>query len=121
MEIANEMEKDEDIKKYAVLTTKAYRLINSEGLEEILKVELGDHSIFPIEYAKGRAPIKENEIALSQIKAEELNKNLGDTITLIIDTKEKNLEVCGIYSDVTNGGKLLKLILLMIQLILCGL
>ncbi|HOA81739.1 MAG TPA: FtsX-like permease family protein, partial [Defluviitaleaceae bacterium] len=108
MEIANEMEKDEDIKKYAVLTTKAYRLINSEGLEEILKVELGDHSIFPIEYAKGRAPIKENEIALSQIKAEELNKNLGDTITLIIDTKEKNLEVCGIYSDVTNGGKTAK-------------
>ncbi len=108
MEIIKRIKEDQTIKKYAVFTTKAYRLIHSEGQEEILKVELGDHTLFPIEYAKGHPPMTENEIALSVIKAEELNKNLGDSISLLIDGNEKSFEVCGIYSDVTNGGKTAK-------------
>ena len=79
-----------------------------DGSEENIKVELGDHSKFPIEYAKGRAPAKENEIALSAINADEMKKKVGDVITLIIDGNEKKLTVSGIYSDLTNGGKTAK-------------
>ena len=37
-----------------------------------------------------------------------MNKKVGDAITIIIDDHETTLTVCGIYSDVTNGGKTAK-------------
>lgn len=75
---------------------------------ENLKVELGDHTVFPLQYAKGHLPAKENEIALSAIYADELEKRVGESITLLTSTGEKQLTVCGIYSDITNGGKTAK-------------
>ncbi|WP_099469284.1 ABC transporter permease [Konateibacter massiliensis] len=107
-EIARVMESDSDILKYAVFTTKSFQAKTQEGLEENIKIELGDHSLFPIKYAEGRAPIAENEIALSMINADELGKKIGDAITLVIEGKERQLTVCGIYSDITNGGKTAK-------------
>ncbi|MCX7615611.1 MAG: FtsX-like permease family protein, partial [Clostridiales bacterium] len=59
-------------------------------------------------YSKGRAPTSEDEIALSVINADELGKKVGNVITLTIDGKGRNLTVCGIYSDITNGGKTAK-------------
>ena len=79
-----------------------------DGSEENIKIELGDHSIFPIEYSEGRAPAAEDEIALSAINADEMSKKVGDVITLVIEGKEKDLTVSGIYSDITNGGKTAK-------------
>ena len=35
-------------------------------------------------------------------------KKVGDEITLLTDEGEKHLTVCGIYSDITNGGKTAK-------------
>lgn len=109
-EIAKVMEEDSAISKYAVLTTKTFKVKSPEGSEENIKVELGDHSQFPVEYSAGRAPADENEIALSAINSEELGKKAGDVIILIIGGKEKNLTVCGIYSDITNGGRTAKAI-----------
>ena len=107
-EIAKEMERDKAISKYAVLTTKTFKAKKSDGSEERIKIELGDHSVFPVKYSGGRAPATEDEIALSAINADELSKKVGDTITLLMEGKEKNLTVCGIYSDITNGGKTAK-------------
>lgn len=107
-EVARTLESDNDIQRYAFFTTKAYTVIGTEGIEESIKVELGDHSVFPIEYYKGRSPITENEIALSIIKGEELNKEIGDDLTLVINGDKKDLKVCGVYSDITNGGKTAK-------------
>ena len=45
-----------------------------DGSEENIKIELGDHSIFPIQYTEGRAPAVENEIALSSLNADEMSK-----------------------------------------------
>src|SRR5690606_13518529 len=73
-----------------------------------LKVELGDHSIFPIAYSQGRAPAAADEIALSALNAEELSKKTGDVITLVIGGKERKLTVSGLYSDISNGGKTAK-------------
>jgi putative ABC transport system permease protein len=42
------------------------------------------------------------------MNADELGKKIGDTIRVVIEGKEEALTVCGIYSDVTNGGKTAK-------------
>ncbi|RDU37148.1 ABC transporter permease [Neobacillus piezotolerans] len=106
-EIVKAIESDSDVSKYVVMTTKTFK-VKTNGSEENMKVELGDHSAFPIEYSEGRAPAAENEISLSTIYADEMGKKVGDVITLVIEGKEKNLTVTGIYSDVTNGGKTAK-------------
>ncbi len=107
-EIAVAMENDVDIQKFVVLTTKTFHVILSDESEEHLKVELGDHSIFNLTYFTGRAPVAENEIALSVLNAKELKKTVGDFITLMVNGRETTFKVCGIYSDVTNGGKTAK-------------
>lgn len=106
--IVKTVEGDRSISKYVVLTTKTFKSKTEYGSDEGIKIELGDHSIFPVEYSEGRAPIAEDEIALSIINSDELGKKVGDIITLVIEGKEKNLTVCGIYSDITNGGKTAK-------------
>ncbi|GAB4416643.1 MAG: ABC transporter permease [Anaerolineales bacterium] len=107
-EIAAAMEIDNSIAKFVVLTTKTFRVKLADGSEERLKIELGDHSVFPLTYSEGRAPTAENEIALSVLNASEMGKKVGDVLTLLIEGQEKNLTVSGIYSDVTNGGKTAK-------------
>lgn len=107
-DISTYMSKDKAIAKYAVLTTKTFVSKTTDSQEERLKIELGDHSIFPVEYSQGRGPTTEEEIALSFINANELGKRVGDGITVVIEGKERNLTVSGIYSDITNGGKTAK-------------
>lgn len=107
-EIVKTLERDKSITNKAVLSTKTFKAKTNEGLEEGIKIELGDHTVFPVEYTEGRAPVSENEIALSVINADELGKKVGDVITLVMEGKEKNLTVCGTYSDITNGGKTAK-------------
>ncbi|KOS68184.1 ABC transporter permease [Lysinibacillus contaminans] len=107
-EIIKKMNSDNTISKYTVLTTKTFKVKMEDESEGNIKVELGDHSIFPIEYSEGRAPFAEKEIALSTLNADELSKKIGDVITLVIEGKEKKLTISGIYSDITNGGKTAK-------------
>lgn len=107
-EIAKSMGSDSSISKFTVLTTKTFQVRTKDGSEERIKVELGDHSVFPVKYAHGRAPAAENDIALSVINANELGKKVGDTVTLVIEGEERTLTVSGIYSDITNGGKTAK-------------
>ncbi|MDX9952794.1 MAG: ABC transporter permease [Anaerolineae bacterium] len=104
-EIGAAMAHDPSISRFVVLTTQAFRVILDDGSEENIKVELGDHSVFPLTYIQGRAPAVESEIALSVLNAREMGKTVGDGITLIIAGRETTLTVCGIYSDVTHGGK----------------
>lgn len=106
--IVREMEKDGEISGCTVLTTKGYRIRTEEGEEELIKVELGDHSMFPVDYIQGRYPVSENEIALSVLNADSFGKKTGDTVTLSDGDRKKSLTVCGVYSDLTNGGKTAK-------------
>jgi len=110
VEISNAMDNDSGISKYVVLTTKAFKLITDDGMEEGIKIELGDHSVFPVKYSDGSAPSSADEIALSALNAKELQKKVGDSVRLVIGSSEKSLTVCGIYSDITNGGKTAKAI-----------
>lgn len=107
-EILKTMSRDNTISNYAILTTKIFKVKIEDGSVENIKIELGDHLAFPIEYSEGRAPATENEIALSVINADEMNKKVGDVITLVNEGEVKDLTVSGIYADITNGGKTAK-------------
>lgn len=99
---------DTDVERYSPLYTSSFKAQNTMGDYDNLKVEIGDFSIFPLEYTDGAAPQSENEIALSAMNAQEYQKKPGDTLTLIVGNEERELSVCGIYQDVTNGGKTAK-------------
>lgn len=107
-DITRAVQSDQAISQFAVLTTKTFRVKLRDGTEENIKIELGDHSIFPIAYTKGKAPAAENDIALSTLYADDMGYEVGDTLTLVMGDVEKKLIVCGIYSDITNGGKTAK-------------
>lgn len=107
-QIASLMALDSSIKEYTVLTSYMFDMRIADGSASKLKVELGDHSKFPIAYSIGRAPQGETDIAVSKLVAEDKKLNLNNKITLLVDGKEKSLTVCGIYSDITNGGKTAK-------------
>ncbi|CAM4499797.1 putative ABC transport system permease protein [Paenibacillus endophyticus] len=107
-EIVETVKTDQAISKVAVLTTKTFKAKMEDGSEENIKIELGDHSIFPIAYSEGKAPAADDEIALSTIYADGMSKKAGDVIALVIEGQEKELTVSGIYSDITNGGKTAK-------------
>jgi putative ABC transport system permease protein len=106
--IAATVASDDAISQYAVLTTKSFTAILDDGSRERIKVELGDHSVFPLTYASGGAPTADDEIALSVLLANEMGKSVGDALPFLIAGKERILTVSGLYSDVTNGGRTAK-------------
>lgn len=96
------------VDRFAVLRTRSCRAVLPDGTYTALQVEQGNHTVFPVSYAKGEAPNAENEIALSYLCAEELGFDLGDTLLLLPEETPREYTVCGIYSDITNGGKTAK-------------
>ncbi|RRR67490.1 MAG: FtsX-like permease family protein [Candidatus Viridilinea halotolerans] len=102
------MEHDDAIARFGVLTTKTFHARLADGAEQPLLVELGDHTLFPLTYAAGRAPVADDEIALSVLNADDLGLTVGAVLPVLIAGQERALTVCGIYSDVTNGGKTAK-------------
>lgn len=108
-QIADALARDEQVEKYAVLQTSSYPALLADGSSVNLTVEAGDHLVFPVSYSSGTAPRQDNEIALSSLNAEELTLSVGDKLHLMVDGMGKEYTVCGIYSDITNGGKTAKI------------
>lgn len=106
--IASELETDKNVLKYSVLCTKTLTAELSDKAAVNLSVETGDHTLFPVIYSKGRYPEKENEIALSSMNSKELGLDVGSELYLTVDGEKTKYTVCGIYSDITNGGKTAK-------------
>lgn len=107
-EIITYLENDEQVEKFSPYITSQYEIINQEGRAENLMVETGDFSIFKLDYLRGGAPLLENEIALSYLIADQLNKNVGGKIGVIIEGRERQMLITGIYQDITDGGKTAK-------------
>ncbi|MDE6973739.1 MAG: FtsX-like permease family protein [Lachnospiraceae bacterium] len=112
-QIAAALEQDTQVEKYVTLRTVSGMAVLPEGKTVNLTLETGDHGIFPVSYSKGRLPQGEGEIALSAMNAKELGLDLGDKLQLWGSAKEDGAVktdyiVCGIYSDITNGGKTAK-------------
>lgn len=111
--ITEEIQKDSRVSAYALMQTGSYKSLLPDGASYNLMIEKGDHSKFPIRYTQGSYPENNSEIALSILNAQEMSLKLGDKITVSeerIDGSmtEKTCTVCGIYSDITNGGKTAK-------------
>lgn len=107
-QLAAKLNNDEQVLKYTVLKTRACPAYLSNGTPVNLIVETGNHSVFPVSYAKGRQPMEDREIALSTLNAQELGLSVGDTLKLQRGGRKEQYTVCGIYSDITNGGKTAK-------------
>lgn len=132
-DIASALAQDKQVERYTVLTTKACTAylpsaeseadaftglpatgltpenLQKAGLKTVnLAVETGSHGIFPVEYLEGRLPERQGEIALSVMNARELGLSVGDSIGMAEHGVIKSYRVCGIYSDITNGGKTAK-------------
>ncbi|MBY2479102.1 ABC transporter permease [Clostridioides difficile] len=109
--ILQKINDDNDVEKYESFTTSSYKIKNKNGKVENMKIENGNFKTFPLTYVKGSAPTKENEIALSVINANELEKSIGDNLSIFSKGKELTLTVSGIYQDITYGGKTAKAML----------
>ncbi|MBU3536348.1 ABC transporter permease, partial [Alkalihalobacillus clausii] len=94
-----ELVNDSDIEKHAAYITSAYQVKNTEGSWDYIYIEIGDFSLFPLNYLEGRAPQGEGEITLSYANASAsgLNKKVGDEVVIKAGGKEKTLTVTGIY------------------------
>lgn len=102
------LEKDSEIEKYVIYQNGYVQVQNADGEREYIRVENGDESAFPLEYLEGSAPDDRKEIALSYLEASELGKEVGDLFTVIYQGEELKFAVCGIYQDITYGGKTAK-------------
>lgn len=106
--IEKQLRRDDKVIAYTRLQTKAYYVEYMDKAACRLLVELGDHSVFPIRYVEGNAPEKEGQLALSVLNAKELDLGLGDRVTMSANGQKQEFTICGIYSDITNGGKTAK-------------
>ncbi len=105
----DKIRRDDRIERYSLMQTGSYKVSLSNGNTYSITIENGDHGMFPVNYIEGTRPENENEIALSILNAEEFGVNVGDTLTVLRKKDGEMIEcpcrVCGIYSDITNGGK----------------
>ncbi|MDO5690844.1 MAG: ABC transporter permease, partial [Tissierellia bacterium] len=108
MEIEEALKEDPDIASHSFYTSKLYEVGLKSGERGRLWTQLGDHAAFPVNYTQGDAPIGEKEIALSHLSAQDLEKQLGDTLEIFRNGESVQLTISGIYSDITNGGKTAK-------------
>lgn len=112
-EVTEDIGHDNRVRDYVLMETGSYRTILQNGSSYDLMIENGDHNRFPVRYTEGRYPENDREIALSVLNAEEMGVKLGDEIIVCKEMKDGTAEeiscsVCGIYSDITNGGKTAK-------------
>ncbi|WP_391571191.1 ABC transporter permease [Cohnella sp.] len=106
--ILAQLKNDSDVERYAAVLVGSFKTIGAEGALENMTVETGDFTTFQLEYLQGAAPSRADEIALSYLNGQEMEKKVGDPIRLIVDGRETTLKVSGIYQDVTNGGRTAK-------------
>lgn len=108
--LQEELKNDSNIEKYAAYVTCSYQVKNAKGSWDYINIETGNFDLFPLNYLKGRAPKGEGEISLSYANASRdgLNKKVGDEVVVKVAEAEKTMKVCGIYQDITNGGKTAK-------------
>lgn len=95
-QLAMRLEEDPNVTDYVALKTVSYPACPADGSQVNLLVEIGDHSVFPVSYAKGSYPKEQDEIALSSLLAQELGVKIGDSLAVDIDGSRQLLTICGL-------------------------
>ena len=111
--VMKDLADDSRVKDFVLMQTGSYKTVLPDGSSYNLMIENGDHDRFPVRYTEGRYPENDHELALSVLNAEEMGVKTGDAVVVYQEredghTSEVTCTVCGIYSDVTNGGKTAK-------------
>lgn len=109
--LAEALDNNKDVTNWEAYITSYYqiRLENDETLR--IRTMSGDHAAYTFKYSSGSEPVLENEVALSYLAAQDQNKKVGDSIVVIVDGKDKNMIVTGIFQCIANGGRLMALCL----------
>ena len=95
---------DIDIESYHVEKIVRTETKNSDDEWMNLRVSTGNDSGEGLMYLSGKAPTGKQEIAISKLNANEIDKELKDEIVLRFEGKEVSFIISGIYQDVTSGG-----------------
>lgn len=106
-ELLSAFQSDARLDNLRVFSNKLYETEGEEGWESI-NVEVGDYSADTVEFLEGTAP-REGQIALSVLNGRKFSLAAGDTITIRSSGTTSQLEVSGLYQDVTRGGYTAKL------------
>lgn len=84
-------------KKCYINTT--YMSLNGEEIYCFIYRNPGD-----MQMTKGRAPIYDNEIAITEITAEEVGIKMGDTVTAACGSNREEYLVSGLYQSLNDAG-----------------
>ena len=104
-----------NISSVNVLRRVRLQASGSEGEAIGVHIDTGLSAGKGIVYLDGSEPSDEKHIALSYLLADELGKGVGDTVEITAaanaaENKTYSFVICGIYQDVTSGGKTAKAI-----------
>lgn len=75
-----------------------------------IHIDSGQRAGAGLKYLVGKNPQDKGDIALSWLMADELGKTAGDSIRILTGDGTQEFTVCGIYQDVTSGGRTAKTI-----------
>lgn len=98
-EIEKTIEKYTSIDKKYYLTTLYFSINGEEYHCTIWK----DPELIPA--TKGRVPLYDNEIIITDIVAEELNLNIGDKVTVSHNNKKETYIISGFYQSMNDTGQ----------------
>lgn len=104
-DLNEKLKTDDGVESFNILKQSAYTFELEDGRLSKFWIAHGDHEKFALNYEVGRPPNSKNEIALSYLLADELNKKFRDEIVIYVNNTKINLKIVGIYSDITNGGR----------------
>ncbi len=87
--------------EYRTIRAKAY---DSQNVGMNLDIDSGEMAGIGLQYLTGGSPEGQYELAVSYLAANELEKEVGDTLNLEFAGMEQEFVLSGIYQDVTSGG-----------------
>lgn len=102
------LEEEEHIDRIRSLRRVRLQAFTNAGELAGIHVDTGENAGDGLTYLTGKNPETETEIALSYLMADELGKAAGDAVILQINAETQEFSVCGIYQDVTSGGRTAK-------------
>lgn len=105
--LEQELEKG-NIQQFEPLRRVRLQAFSDTGEVVGVHVDTGMSAGKGIVYLSGDSPTVENQIALSYLLADELGKQVGDLIEIVANQQTQSMIVCGIYQDVTSGGRTAK-------------
>lgn len=98
----------DEIRGVSTLRRVRLQAVRKDGKMAGIYIDTGENAGAGLKYLIGKNPESDAEIALSYLMGEELGKTVGDTVDIIVSGKRQELTVCGVYQDMTSGGRTAK-------------